>query len=251
MPAFFPIVGENTDWLSFWGGYLGAIISAGVAFVILGVQYQQNNTENIKNRQLQISVLKYQQNVQWLNELKAKCVDYYNAFDQNDIINLCNFINKNTPDSLSEARRLLNILIDRNNKAVSALKFHFSNQKDDKEIALLSKLETYNLVYEALIYDAQYTIRRLEKNADVYNLYEEIDEYEKRNLIPEVTENRIFEILKSQNYIGKLCGLSNILNKLFIARKEFHPEKIRYTIQELINYEEEKINNIINLKIND
>ena len=35
VPAFSPIVGEDTDWLAFWGGYLGAIISAGVAFIIL------------------------------------------------------------------------------------------------------------------------------------------------------------------------------------------------------------------------
>ena len=37
-PSFFEYIGTGIDWLSFWGGYLGAIISAGVAFVILHIQ---------------------------------------------------------------------------------------------------------------------------------------------------------------------------------------------------------------------
>lgn len=50
VPAFSPIVGENTDWLSFWGGYLGAIVSAGVAFIILYIQRNDNKTQNDSNR---------------------------------------------------------------------------------------------------------------------------------------------------------------------------------------------------------
>ena len=51
IPAFSPIVGENTDWLSFWGGYLGAIISAGVAFAILHIQRKDNEEDNKNNRE--------------------------------------------------------------------------------------------------------------------------------------------------------------------------------------------------------
>lgn len=247
-PATFEIVGDGTHWLSFWGSYLGAIISAGVAFAILCIQRYENETQNKANRQLQINVLKYQQNIQWLNELKAKCVDYYNAFDQNDIINLCNLLNKNDSTTLAEAEQLVNFLIDRNNKVVFALEFQFTKKKDDEEIKLLSKLETYNLVYKALICDTQYIIRRFRKNADIYNLYVEIDEYEKRNTIPEVTSNRIVSILNSTNYIGVVGGLSDILNKLFIARRDFHPTLIQDTLNELINYEENKINKIIYLE---
>ena len=70
VPAFTTIVGNNADWLSFWGGYLGAIISAGVAFVILYLQRKDNEKQNEENRTLQINVLKYQQEMQWFNELK-------------------------------------------------------------------------------------------------------------------------------------------------------------------------------------
>ena len=61
IPAFTPIVGDSESWLSFWGGYLGAIISASVAFVILAIQSRQNKEENQANRKLQINVIKHQQ----------------------------------------------------------------------------------------------------------------------------------------------------------------------------------------------
>lgn len=247
-PSCFEYIGTGVDWLSFWGGYLGAIISAGVAFIILHMQRKENETQNKANRQLQINVIKYQQNLQWLNELKTKCVDFYNAFDQNDIINLQNLLNKKDSATLTESEQLVNFLINRNNKAVFALEFQFTSKKDDEEIKLLSKLGTYNLVYKALICDIQYIIKRFRKNADIYNLYVEIDEYKKRNTIPQVTSNRIVSILSSSNYIGAVGGLSEIINKLFIARRDFHPSLIQGTLNELINYEESKINKIIDLE---
>lgn len=77
IPAFTHIVGDSESWLSFWGGYLGAIISAGVAFVILAIQYGQNKEENLRNRQLQINVIKHQQEQAWLHniiEISAKLI---------------------------------------------------------------------------------------------------------------------------------------------------------------------------------
>lgn len=254
----YEILYRPSEWTIFWGSYLGTIISAGVAFAILYIQRKDNKeenennrkndeTQNENNRQLQLNILNYQQEKQWLKELKAKCIDYYNAFDQNDIIDLCNLINKNTPDALLEAKQLVNYLIDRNNKVIFALEFHFSKMKDKEEIRLLSVLNNYNLIYKALIYDVQYLIRRLQKDAEVYSLYAEIDEYEKRNLIPQVTDNRIVTILNTTDYIGKIGGLANILNKLFAARKDFSPDLVQGALSNLCDYEEEKINEIIKI----
>ena len=49
-PSFTAIVGDEIVWLSFWGGYLGAIISTATAFVILYIQRKDNESENEKNR---------------------------------------------------------------------------------------------------------------------------------------------------------------------------------------------------------
>ena len=227
-PRLFESVGSGVDWLMFWGGYLGAIISASAAFIILYIQRKDNERQNKENRrvyennrQLQISILEYQKKSQWLENLKSNCIDYYNAFNQNDIIDLYNLLNKNNSNSLIEAKQLVNSLIDRNNKVIFALEFLFPKNKDNEEIKLFLKIEEYNLVYKALISDVQYIIRQLQKNADTSNLYNEIDEYEKRNVIPQVTNNRIVSILRSRKYISILGGFTDILNELFMARKNF------------------------------
>ena len=48
-PSRFKFVGTSVDWLIFWGSYLGAIISAGVAFIILYIQRKDNEKANEAN----------------------------------------------------------------------------------------------------------------------------------------------------------------------------------------------------------
>ena len=67
------VLHKPSEWTTFWGGYLGAIISAAVAFIILYIQrkdneqqikdaQKDNETQNKANRNLQINTLKYQLN---------------------------------------------------------------------------------------------------------------------------------------------------------------------------------------------
>ena len=107
IPAFSPIVGDNTDWLYFWGGYLGAIISAGVAFVILYIQYQQNNVENNKNRQLQISALKYQQERDQLQFVIKILSELITLIDPIKVGRLCNQFGINDTNIFSKIDSLV------------------------------------------------------------------------------------------------------------------------------------------------
>ena len=88
-PSFTAIVGDEIAWLSFWGGYLGAIISTAAAFIILYIQRKDNESENEKNRvdnevqnkqnreeteklnsakrKLQLNIMKYHQQSHWLD----------------------------------------------------------------------------------------------------------------------------------------------------------------------------------------
>ena len=45
-PAFFNFVGKDTDWLGFWGAYIGTILSSVIAFYVLYKQLEQNHNEN-------------------------------------------------------------------------------------------------------------------------------------------------------------------------------------------------------------
>lgn len=46
----FPITGDSSSWLSFWGSYIGAVLSSAIALYILYKQNQQNHTENIEKQ---------------------------------------------------------------------------------------------------------------------------------------------------------------------------------------------------------
>ena len=65
IPAFSPVVGKDTDWLSFHGSYIGSVIASLITLYVLYKQLQHNHEENErtrrdnqaineKNRQLQL-----------------------------------------------------------------------------------------------------------------------------------------------------------------------------------------------------
>lgn len=107
MPTCQLSVGKLQDWMSFWGDYLGATISAIVAYIILYIQRKDNETENRKNRQLQLNVLSYQQEVQWLSELRIAIADHICAYRPNDIIEIINFTENSSVESVQQKIKAL------------------------------------------------------------------------------------------------------------------------------------------------
>ena len=87
-PMLFPITGDSSSWLSFWGSYIGAVLSSAIALYILYKQNQQNHTENIANRNLQLSVIKYNQELDKLRDLRTALVDFQASFDYMEITNI-------------------------------------------------------------------------------------------------------------------------------------------------------------------
>lgn len=110
IPAFGPVVGENVHWLSFWGSYLAALIPAFGAFIILFIQREDNHEENEHNRQLQINVLKYQQEMHWLSEKREILIDFAMTLNKNDLIELSNKIAAKQ-DILQDVKHLMETLV--------------------------------------------------------------------------------------------------------------------------------------------
>lgn len=110
IPAFAPVVGTNIDWLSFFGSYIAAIIPALGAFIILFIQREDNHKENEQNRQLQINVLKYQQEMQWLNENRNIILAFVLTLSKNDLIELSVKLSLRQ-DILPDVKRLLSQLV--------------------------------------------------------------------------------------------------------------------------------------------
>lgn len=69
IPHIFNIVGDATDWLAFWGCYLGGILSAMVGFVTLYVSQKRQN--------LQIQIEYKQKSLQELRTLLSECVSLF------------------------------------------------------------------------------------------------------------------------------------------------------------------------------
>ena len=84
----FPITGDSSSWLGFWGSYIGAVLSSAIALYILYKQNQQNHVENIANRNLQLSVIKYNQELDKLRDLRTALVDFQASFDYLEINNI-------------------------------------------------------------------------------------------------------------------------------------------------------------------
>lgn len=249
IPAFSPIVGENTDWLSFWGGYLGAIISSGVAFAILCIQRQENKKQNKANRTLQINVLKHQQKTQWLNELKSKCLEYYLGFDINALIDFKGSVNiyattqKDSFDALKE-------LCEKKNSSAFSFGLMFPPQEylDEKEYGFLATLKDYSNIYNVVLFDIIWLCQLIEKNIDIGSCDKQIElhrndcklKWGKESKAIEYFENGPTNLIESAD--SKIF-YKNAIN--FCITTNINIEDVQKTLVALIDYEQDVINKIL------
>ncbi len=156
IPAFVQIVGVDADWLSFWGNYLGSSISTLTALFILFKTMQQNHDENDKNRiankqenennrRLQIKVLEYQQQMQWLNLFRQASAEYVLLYNANDLIAIANTFIGNP----EVAHNMLKSLFDRASKLDTV--FAYLRKSDETTEELIKKISpTFDQYIEVL-----------------------------------------------------------------------------------------------------
>lgn len=248
LPSKFKFVGDGVDWLTFWGGYIGAIISAGVAFIILAIQYKQNQKENYKNRKLQINVIEYQQKKQWLNDLKLKCTEYFDSFDVDSLEIIVNsFYNE---DSEENIKKTLKVLCDKKNNSSFSFGIMFPPPLclDAEETKILSELKAHSTTYLIVLYDIIWLYELCLRNKI---LGTQQNEEEQHNTVCKikwgedsfaislfgVVKPNLAETASPKTYYKRIakCCLNKIINL----------ETIQNKLAELIDYEESKINKII------
>lgn len=163
-PAFCRIVGTDTDWLSFYGGYIGSVISCMVAFFILHQQLKNNHEENENNRRLQINTLQYEQEKQWLHEMRRACVNNVNSYNHNDVREVCNAFVLH-PD-FEYIFSKIKILIDRINQTDTAIGFAISNDNyNGNFIEFDHHRISFYKTYMSIIQDIQSAATFINKNA--------------------------------------------------------------------------------------
>lgn len=247
VPAFSPIVGEDTDWLAFWGGYLGALVSAGVAFIILSVQFKQNQDENNTNRELQKNVLKHQLKTQWLADLKIKLIDYYNAFHYIDLYKVCVLMKdlKET-DRVFCMKKIDNCWSDKDN-ATKHLQMLFSSKTDEIENDFLKVLSEYDTVFYEIYSDLAWychlmSFEFLKNMTPVEYAKLETDKFKQTQNMK--SSYRIVNIIEKYDYKIISCN-EQIINERIAILEEYDSATLWGNIKALVGYEQKLIDNLL------
>lgn len=259
-PRLFETIGTGVDWLSFWGGYIGAIISVGVAFAILHIQRkdnekqnEENRTENKKqneaNRTLQINVLKHQQKTQWLNELKGKCLEYYLGFDINALIDFKGSINISATTQ-KDSFDTLKVLCEKKNSSAFSFGLMFPPQEylDEKEYEFLVTLKDYSNSYNIALFDIIWLCQLIEKNIDIGSCDKQIEVHRNDCKLKWGKESKAIEYFEN----GPINLFESADSKIFYKNAinycittNINIVNVQKTLVALIDYEQEVINRIL------
>ena len=97
------VLHKPSEWTMFWGGYLGAIISAAVAFIILHIQQKENDKQNDTNRNIQINTIKYQQELSRLDNFITTASKLIEAINPIALKTLCKQIQRDNVSQIEKA----------------------------------------------------------------------------------------------------------------------------------------------------
>jgi hypothetical protein len=117
-----PIIIGDEGWMTSWGGYLGAVISSAIAFVILYIQRRDNEKQNEDNRKLQLNILIYQQERARLDNLQRMFTEFINLNGFNDLLDIARHIeNGHTHEAMNDLR----IPFDKGANAIAMFSMEF------------------------------------------------------------------------------------------------------------------------------
>ena len=261
-PMLFPITGDRSSWLSFWGSYIGAVLSSAIALYILYKQNQQNHVENIANRNLQLSVIKYNQELDKLRDLRTALVDFQASFDYLEINNIASkFIDGHYGEE--ERARLKYLVRDIDEKGFKATLLldlmSSSNSVNEFNLVYNKIYNRYGLIlgdfssFLDLMQDLPQSKAEkrayIEKQLNVWETYDKQQEEKVINKISGFTPPKsINEIIKSHgNYENIEEEASNIVKERLLETIEDSSlkENLKKCIQKILSEEQNRIYTIL------
>lgn len=198
IPAFGPVVGDNVHWLAFWGSYLAALISTLSAFLILFIQRRDNHLENERNRQMQINILKYQQEMQWLNDKREVLIDYALTFSRDHLKNIANKMGDNQKVIYDIKSLMLSFL-----KNDSRVIFMRVSEETDEYKALCDQRSAVFQVYRQALIDLQ----------RIYNLFSIVDCSKRKQILEQSLKDGLIS-----DELQKIISSYNTQNAFLIQK---------------------------------
>lgn len=261
-PILFPITGDSSSWLSFWGSYIGAVLSSAIALYILYKQNQQNHTENIANRNLQLSVIKYNQELDKLRDLRTALVDFQASFDYMEITNIASkFIDGHfSEEERARLKYLVRDIDEKGFKATLLLDLMSSSNSVNEFNLVYNKIyNRYGLIlgdfssFLDLMQDLPQS--KAEKRAYIekqLNVWETYDKQQEEKVINKnsgfTPPKSINEIIKSHgNYENIEEEASNIVKERLLETIEDSSlkENLKKCIQKILSEEQNRIYTIL------
>ena len=262
-PMLFPITGDSSSWLSFWGSYIGAVLSSAIALYILYKQNQQNHTENIANRNLQLSVIKYNQELDKLRDLRTALVDFQASFDYMEITNIASkFIDGHFGEEerarlkylvcdIDEKGFKATLLLDLMSSSNSVNEFNLVYNKIYNRYGLiLGELSSFLDLMQDLPQNKSEKRSYIEEHLKYWEIYDKQQKEIVINKIPEFTPQKsISEIIKSHgNYENIEEEASDIVKERLLEtiKDSSLKENLKECIQNILSEEQNRIYTILN-----
>ena len=262
-PILFPITGDSSSWLSFWGSYIGAVLSSAIALYILYKQNQQNHTENIANRNLQLSVIKYNQELDKLRDLRTALVDFQASFDYMEITNIASkFIDGHFSEEerarlkylvrdIDEKGFKATLLLDLMSSSNSVNEFNLVYNKIYNRYGLiLGELSSFLDLMQDLPQNKSEKRSYIEEHLKYWEIYDKQQKEIVINKIPEFTPQKsISEIIKSHgNYENIEEEASDIVKERLLEtiKDSSLKENLKECIQNILSEEQNRIYTILN-----
>ncbi len=262
-PILFPITGDSSSWLSFWGSYIGAVLSSAIALYILYKQNQQNHTENIVNRNLQLSVIKYNQELDKLRDLRTALVDFQASFDYMEITNIASkFIDGHFGEEerarlkylvcdIDEKGFKATLLLDLMSSSNSVNEFNLVYNKIYNRYGLiLGELSSFLDLMQNLPQNKSEKRSYIEEHLKYWEIYDKQQKEIVINKIPEFTPQKsISEIIKSHgNYENIEEEASDIVKERLLEtiKDSSLKENLKECIQNILSEEQNRIYTILN-----
>lgn len=231
------VLHKPQEWTIFLGSYIGSIISATVAFIILFLQRKDNE----KNRILQLKILEQQQEMQWLNAFKQAYIEYIAAFSYNNVFLVINTAKTNP----NEAFFLIKPLIEKINRASLMIKcIGIRGEQNNLEM----KLERFEMKYSEILDDVKYFVSFLRVNKSIPTLNVFYEAIKDENYLSARTKQIIVESLEK----GKETEISDNSSFLSIVIERSEDLKVfesgfKSLLFGYIKEEEKRINAITNI----
>lgn len=258
LPMLFPITGDSSSWLDFWGSYIGALLSSAIALYILYKQNQQNHIENIENRNLQLSVIKYNQELDKLRDLRTALVDFQTSFDYIEITNIASkFIDghfgeeehmrlKHLTLDIDEKGFKATLLLDLMPKSNSVNKFNLIYNKIYNSYGLiLEEFTSFGDLMQDLPQNKAEKKDYIEEHLKYWEIYDKQQKEMVINKIPGFTPQKsISEIIKSHgNYENFEEEASDIIKERLLETigDSSLKENLKECIQNILSEEQNRI----------